>query len=65
MSMTPGQEIWSCALHMLKEHGINAELRAAERADALLDEGDMDGRRVWLTILGCIETARAMAATKH
>jgi hypothetical protein len=62
--VTPSQELWACALHMLKEHGDDAEVRAAERADALLDEGDFDGRRVWLTILGCIETARAMAATK-
>ena len=36
-------EIWRSAQVMVKRYGQDATLEAAQRADALLDEGDMDG----------------------
>lgn len=36
-------------------HGEEAARHAATRADALLEPGDMEGRRVWLSILGAID----------
>lgn len=33
-------------------------LRAAERADALLEEGDLKGQRLWLRVLEAIHEMR-------
>ena len=35
---------------LIEKHGNDAVLEAAKKADALLDEGDMDGQRVWEAI---------------
>jgi hypothetical protein len=35
----------------VKEHGEDAPIHAAMRADELLDQGDLDGKLVWLRIL--------------
>ena len=65
MTLTPEQELWGVALAMVKQHGEDAEIRAAALADEMLDKGDFDGRRVWLHILSNIEVMRQAAATKH
>ncbi len=44
-------DIWRSANLLIQQHGDQADLEAAQRADAMLDKGDMDGRRVWLDIL--------------
>ena len=31
-------------------HGAHAFIEAAMRADGLLDEGDLDGQRVWMAV---------------
>ncbi len=36
---------------LIDEHGAEASIHAAMRADAMLDNGDLDGQRVWLRIL--------------
>ena len=35
---------------MIDQHGADAELEAAQRADQLRDNGDLDGQAVWLRI---------------
>ncbi len=44
-------DIWRSANLLIQQHGELADLEAAQRADDMLEEGDMDGRRVWLDIL--------------
>ena len=37
------------------EHGAGAALEAAQRADAMLERGDMDGCAVWKRIVSAVE----------
>ncbi len=37
------------------QHGQDAPIEAAMRADAMLDKGDLDGCAVWRRILGAVE----------
>jgi len=46
------------AILQLGQHGENAPLRAAERADQLLEAGDMIGSATWRRILAAIEELR-------
>jgi len=48
-------DIWRSANLMVREHGEDAALEAAQRADAMLERGDMDGCAVWKRILKAIE----------
>jgi hypothetical protein len=48
--MTPDIDIWRAATLLIKQHGENAEIVAAQRADLMLERGDHDGRLVWLRI---------------
>ena len=43
----------------MKRYGDEAMLEAAERADQLLDEGDMAGAETWHRILNAIERLQA------
>jgi hypothetical protein len=40
---------------LIDQHGADAALRAAERADQLLDAGDLIGAATWRRILKVIE----------
>jgi hypothetical protein len=48
-------ELWACANETLKQHGEDAPIFAAMRADKLLEETDLDGHRNWLLIIDRIE----------
>lgn len=48
-------EVWACANTLLKQHGDDAWFHAAQRADALFEQGDGAGQRVYLRILARIE----------
>ena len=50
---------------MAKRYGDDAMLEAAERADQLLDEGDMAGAETWHRILNAIERLQAKAAAER
>ena len=39
---------------LIREHGSNAVIQAAMRADAMLAKGDVDGARVWKRILAAV-----------
>ena len=47
-------DIYRTAHLLVGQHGDNALVYAALRADKLLDQGEMDGRAVWLRILDVI-----------
>ncbi len=40
---------------MIDQHGDEAPVHAAMRADELMEAGDMEGRAVWLRIVKAIE----------
>ena len=48
-------DIWRTAAFVLREHGDGARSNAAQRADALYDQGDLDGFIVWRKVIRAIE----------
>jgi triphosphoribosyl-dephospho-CoA synthetase len=40
-------DVWRAATMLVKTHGAEAPLFAAQRADALLDRGDVAGQALW------------------
>ena len=53
--MTSDLDIYRSASELIKQHGEDAPILAAMRADELMETGDMDGRAVWLRIVKAIE----------
>ena len=55
--MTDDKDIYTyrTANELIKQHGEDAPIHAAMRADELLDAGDMDGQAVWKRILAAVE----------
>ena len=53
--MTSDPDIFRAAKLLIDQHGADAGLRAAERADRLLENGDVDGAAIWVRILKAIE----------
>lgn len=47
-------DIWRSAHLLVKQYPEDAGLVAARRADALLDQGDVDGFHVWKRIVDAI-----------
>jgi hypothetical protein len=56
--MTHDPDIFRAAKLLMDQHGDDAALRAAQRADDLLEEGDVDGNAVWRRILAAVEELR-------
>jgi hypothetical protein len=56
--MISDPDIYRAANLLLDQHGGDAELRAAERADQLLEAGDMVGVATWKAIPRAIEELR-------
>ena len=48
--MTSDLDIYRSAKLLIDQHDEEAARHAAVRADALLEDGDMEGSRVWLSI---------------
>ena len=44
-------ELWSCANHYIRQHGEDAPIVAAMRADELLAQGDLEGSRTFQSIV--------------
>ncbi len=49
--MTSDLDIYRTANVLIREHGEDAALEAAQRADAMLEKGAIDGQRVWKRVL--------------
>jgi len=56
------RELWACALQVMQQHKDGAWFHAAQRADALLADGDLDGHRTWMRILSHIIALEAAEA---
>ena len=54
--MTSDLDVYRSARVLIDQHGEDAPIEAAMKADAMLDRGDMDGRAVWLRIMAAVET---------
>ena len=53
--MVSDPDIFRAAKLLIDQHGEEALLRAAERADLLLEDGDTEGAAIWRRILAAIE----------
>jgi hypothetical protein len=49
-------DVWPAANLLIREHGQDAEIEAARKADLMLDRGDRDGEVLWLLIMRAIVT---------
>jgi hypothetical protein len=47
-------DVWRAANHLIRAHGADAALVAAQQADALLDAGDIEGRRKFIAVVKAI-----------
>ncbi len=46
-SMASDLDIYRTATVLIREHGKDAAIEAAHRADAMLEKGSLDGSAVW------------------
>jgi hypothetical protein len=53
--MIPDVDIYRAAKLLVDQHGEDAGTRAAERADQLLEDGDIEGAAIWRAIMAAIE----------
>ena len=67
--MTSDLDVYRTADLLIKQHGDEAPIHAAMRADELLDNGDLEGQTVWKRILKAVEEllakSRPTDATTH
>ena len=54
-AMIPDLDIYRSAQVLVKQHGEDAPIEAAMRADAMLDKGDLDGYATWRRIVRAVE----------
>ena len=52
--MTSDLDIYRTANVLIREHGEDAALEAAQHADAMLEKGAIDGQRVWKRVLAAV-----------
>lgn len=53
--MPSDRDIWRAANQCVKQHGADAAVQAAMRADELAERGDYAGQKTWLKIITAIE----------
>ncbi len=53
--MIPDLDIYRSANLLVKQHGEDAPIHAAMRADVMLEAGDLDGYAVWKRILRAVK----------
>ena len=62
-------DIWRTAKQLIEQHGEDADIVAAQRIDALMASGDIDGRIAWRRIyfaIGQLQAkTRPRSSTKH
>ena len=53
--MTSDLDIYRTTNALIRELGEAAALEAAQRADAMLEKGSLDGQRVWKRVLAAVK----------
>ncbi len=48
-------DIYRSAHLLIEQHGDDASIHAAQEADACLEKGDLDGKAVWMGVIGAIK----------
>ncbi len=56
--MTTDLDIYRTANVLIREHGEDAALEAAQCADAMLEKGCLDGQRIWKRVLAAVKEIR-------
>ncbi len=56
--MIPDLDIFRSAQVLVKQHGVDAPIHAAMRADAMLENGGLDGYAAWRRILRAVGELR-------
>ncbi len=54
-------DTWRAANLLIRQHGDDAELAAARRAELMLERGDLEGQTVWMRIRRAIVELQALA----
>ena len=62
--LIPDRDIGRAANLLIREHGADAEVVSARRADEMLERGDRDGQPVWLRIRRAIVELQAVPVGK-
>ena len=57
-------DIYRSAHVLIREHGQDALIEAAMRADAMLEKGDLDGYAVWKRILRAVGELQRMGPAR-
>jgi hypothetical protein len=52
-------DIWRAANLLMRQHGADADIEAARKADLMLQRGDRDGQLVWMQIRPAIADIQA------
>jgi hypothetical protein len=55
-------ELWACANEMINQHGADAAIFAAQRADALFGQADLEGAQAWRSIVKRINQLEGKAS---
>ena len=53
--MPPVLDIYRSAKLLIDQHGEDAPIFAAQQADKCLEAGDLDGKAVWMRVIGAIK----------
>ncbi len=53
--MTSDLDIYRAAQALIDQHGDDAPIHAAMRADELAEAGDMEGRIVWIRVVEAVK----------
>ncbi|MGF1629168.1 MAG: hypothetical protein ACFCUT_06825 [Kiloniellaceae bacterium] len=53
--MTGDVDIYRAAAVLIRQHGEDAAIEAAGRADAMLEKGDLEGQSVWKRVLAAVK----------
>ena len=57
-------DIWRAAHKMIELYDLDAGWRAAQRADHLYEQGDIDGFHVWVRIVDAIKQLQKIEPTE-
>ena len=61
--MIPDLDIYRSANILVKQHGQDAPIEAAMRADAMIEAGDLGGYAVWKRVLRAVEELQKSGLT--
>ena len=61
--MATNTDIYRSAKLLIDQHQDGAELHATMRADELLEAGDIEGQRTWLSILEAVKELLNLSPT--